>query len=148
MGPAPVDSETKAREALEKIAIMGVGSVRIEARGTVISLPADKLFVADSTTIAPRGELELVADALKGPDGHKIVVEGFTDSQGNAASSKELSQRRADAVRELLVSRGVPADRVRAQGLGGVRPIADNGTVAGRTKNNRVEILVQAIEDK
>ena len=71
--------------------------------------------------------------------------ERFTDSQGNAAASKELSQRRADAVRELLVSRGVPADRVRAAGLGGVRPIADNGTVAGRAKNHRVEILVQAI---
>jgi outer membrane protein OmpA-like peptidoglycan-associated protein len=144
---ARAESEKKAREALEKIAIMGVGSVRIDDRGTVISMPASKLFVGDSTTIAPaaRDNLELVADAAKGPDDHKIVVEGFTDSQGNAAASKELSQRRADAVRELLVSRGVPADRVRAQGLGGVRPIADNGTVAGRAKNHRVEILVQAI---
>jgi outer membrane protein OmpA-like peptidoglycan-associated protein len=143
------ESEKKGREALEKIAIMGVGSVRLDDRGTVISMPASKLFVGDTAAIAPvaRDNLQLVADAVKS-DSNKIVVEGYTDSQGNAASNKQLGQRRADAIRDVLVARGVPADRVRAEGRGGVRPIADNGTVVGRAKNHRVEILVQAVADK
>ena len=57
-----------------------------------------------------------VAEALKTQDDHKIVVEGHTDSQGSAASNQGLSERRAQSVVSFLVSRGVPADQIRARG--------------------------------
>ena len=71
-----------------------------------------------------------------------MVVEGHTDSQGSASSNQDLSQRRAEAVRDYLVSRGIAGDRLTAQGFGPSRPIADNGTAEGRANNRRVEIVI------
>ena len=68
-----------------------------------------------------------------------VTVEGHTDSSGSDAYNKTLSQRRADAVRDVLVQRmGIEADRVTAVGYGEERPIADNESVAGREQNRRV----------
>jgi len=144
------EAEKRAREALDKIAVMGVGSVRLEERGTIITMPGAALFGSDRANLLPlsHDNLDLVADALKVPDGHQIVVEGYTDSHGADLSNRELSQRRAQAVRDYLVSRGVPADRIRAQGLGAIRPVADNGTIAGRAKNRRIEIVVQPVVEE
>ena len=73
----------------------------------------------------------------------KIVVEGHTDSQGGAGYNQDLSQRRAQSVRDYLVTRGIAADRVTSQGFGLTRPIADNASAEGRANNRRVEIVVQ-----
>lgn len=85
-----------------------------------------------------------MADALtkQDPDS-KMVVEGHTDSQGSAASNQDLSQRRAQSVRDYLVSRGIAGDRVTSQGFGPTRAIADNASAEGRANNRRVEIVVQ-----
>ena len=72
-----------------------------------------------------------------------MVVEGHTDSQGSAASNQELSDKRAQAVRDYLVSRGIAADRVKSQGFGPGRPIGENTSAEGRANNRRVEIVVQ-----
>jgi outer membrane protein OmpA-like peptidoglycan-associated protein len=72
----------------------------------------------------------------------KITVEGHTDSQGVASYNQDLSQRRAQSVRDYLVSRGIATDRITAQGFGLTRPIADNGSPEGRANNRRVEIIV------
>ena len=77
-----------------------------------------------------------------------MVVEGHTDSQGTESSNIDLSQTRAQTVRDYLVSRGVPNDKVTAQGLGQSRPIADNKSREGRAQNRRVEIIVQPIEKR
>ena len=76
------------------------------------------------------------------------MVEGHTDSQGSDAFNQELYQARAQSVRDYLVSRGVPNDRIKAQGLGPSRPVADNEWVEGCANNRRVEIIVQTIEAK
>ena len=68
-----------------------------------------------------------------------IEVQGHTDNTGNADKNLELSQARADAVRDYLISKGVPAERMTAHGYGQERPVADNKTKAGRAKNRRVE---------
>jgi outer membrane protein OmpA-like peptidoglycan-associated protein len=71
-----------------------------------------------------------------------MVVEGHTDSQGSDDLNLKLSEDRAAAVRDYLVSRGVAADRLSAVGVGEKRPIADNTSAEGRANNRRVEIVI------
>ena len=77
--------------------------------------------------------------------GVSTVVEGHADSNGAAAYNKQLSQRRADAVRNALIrDYGIAANRLSAVGYGEERPIADNKTAAGRSANRRVIAVMQA----
>ncbi|MCC6832786.1 MAG: OmpA family protein [Thermoleophilia bacterium] len=71
-----------------------------------------------------------------------VRVEGHTDNQGNAARNQNLSLRRARAVVDALVARGVPRGRLVAIGYGASRPVADNGTQAGREQNRRIAFTV------
>jgi outer membrane protein OmpA-like peptidoglycan-associated protein len=70
----------------------------------------------------------------------KLRVEGHTDNQGGAAANQALSEKRAQAVVSWLTSHGVTAIRLKAQGFGQTKPVADNGTEEGRAKNRRVEL--------
>ena len=70
-----------------------------------------------------------------------IEVAGHTDSMGSDAYNMKLSQQRAEAVRNFLISRGVAADRLTAKGYGESQPVADNATEEGRFKNRRVELF-------
>jgi outer membrane protein OmpA-like peptidoglycan-associated protein len=73
------------------------------------------------------------------------VVEGHTDSVGSDAYNQTLSERRANAVRDVLVNQyGVGSDRVNAAGYGETRPVADNASADGRAVNRRVEAEVEA----
>ena len=139
-------AEKRAKEAMDRLASSSAGSVKQESRGTVITLPGGVFFASGKTALLPgaRDKLNAVADALKDQADHKIVVEGHTDSQGSEASNMELSRGRAQSVREYLVQRGVPADRIRAEGLGPNRPVAENKSPEGRANNRRVEIIVEA----
>ncbi len=108
----------------------------------VLTLSGSVLFTSGSSTLLPAAQLKLneVADVLtkQDPDS-KMVVEGHTDSQGSASTNQELSQKRAQAVRDYLVSRGIAGDRVTAEGFGPSRPVANNGSAEGRADNRRVE---------
>jgi len=72
----------------------------------------------------------------------KIIVTGHTDNKGTAAYNKKLSLRRAQAVRDYLVSLGVDAKKIEVRGMGLTQPVADNSTEEGRAKNRRVELEV------
>lgn len=72
----------------------------------------------------------------------KFTVEGHTDNTGSDATNKQLSVRRAIAVRDYLIEQGVAASRIDAAGFGSSRPIADNATAEGRARNRRVEIVI------
>ena len=113
----------------------------------VITLSGSVLFASAKSDLLPDAQSKLsdVANALakQDPDS-KIVVEGHTDSQGGASFNQDLSQKRAESVRQYLISRGIASDRVTAQGFGPSRAIADNGSAEGRANNRRVEIVVQA----
>jgi len=75
-------------------------------------------------------------------EGLKVGVYGHTDNNGNDAVNIPLSEKRADAVRQYLISKGLPANRIEAKGFGSAKPIADNNSDAGRSKNRRVEIVL------
>ena len=98
-------------------------------------------FPAGSTTLAPGAGrvLDEIADVLRQCGRLEMEIAGHTDSQGSLESNMRLSQARAEAVMAALLSRGVPVSTFVAKGYGPERPIADNGTAAGREINRRIE---------
>ncbi len=117
----------------------------------VITLSGSVLFATDQATLLPTATQKLndVADALiKGNPDANITIEGHTDSQGTLQHNMELSQRRAEAVKAQLVSRGVAADRIKTVGVGPDRPLADNKSPEGRANNRRVEIIVEPTKNQ
>lgn len=90
-----------------------------------------------------RAVLDRSADAIRGaPEGTVLQVGGHTDNTGEPAANQRLSQQRAEAVRDYLVGRGVPAASLTARGFGSSNPVADNSTEAGRFRNRRIEFTV------
>ena len=71
-----------------------------------------------------------------------MLIEGHSDNTGNEDFNLKLSQQRADAVRALLLARGIAPERITTRGYGPKFPIVDNDTPAGRQQNRRVEVLV------
>lgn len=139
------DAEKRAAQAAADLAAFA--SVRQDAtRGLVITLSGGVLFASNKSDLLPSAQTKLdeVARALAKNDGAStIVVEGHTDSQGGSTYNQDLSLRRAQAVRDYLVTRGIASDRVTATGYGLTRPIADNASPEGRANNRRVEIVVR-----
>lgn len=130
-----------AMKSLEEIA-----RIKEEQRGMVITLSGEVLFVTGKADLLPiaKDKLSKVAEVLQQQDPNKtIVVEGHTDSVGTEAANLKLSQKRADVVREYLVSQGVEAKRITAAGKGESIPVADNKTPEGRANNRRVEIVIK-----
>jgi outer membrane protein OmpA-like peptidoglycan-associated protein len=116
---------------------------RETARGLIVNL-SDVLFDTASANLKPgaREKLARVAGILGShPDLH-IQIEGHTDSVGGDDYNQQLSERRAASVRAYLVQQRVPPTAVATAGFGESRPVATNGTAAGRQQNRRVEIVV------
>jgi outer membrane protein OmpA-like peptidoglycan-associated protein len=141
---ARAQAEAQARQAMAELERMA--NVKRESRGLVITLSGQVLFVTDQATLLPaaRTSLDSVVAALKGvtPETGKVVIEGHTDSTGARGYNLELSQKRAQAVRDYLVSHGVAGDLLTTQGVGPDRPVANNRSPEGRANNRRVEIVI------
>ncbi len=86
--------------------------------------------------------LNQVADVMKDNPTYLLAINGHSDSQGDDDKNLILSEKRADAVKLYIVSKGVKADRMVSKGYGETVPVADNNTAAGRTQNRRVEFIV------
>jgi outer membrane protein OmpA-like peptidoglycan-associated protein len=117
-------------------------NARPTERGDVVTL-GDVLFDTNRAQLrsgAP-GLGQLVAFLQRHPQ-RTVAIEGFTDSQGDAGSNLDLSQRRAGAVRDALIEQGVTGDRISIRGFGDAHPAASNATPAGRQMNRRVEIVL------
>lgn len=112
-------------------------------RGFELTLQ-DVLFELDRANLKPgamRSLTALIEFLRQNPD-QRIAIEGHTDSLGSDSYNLELSERRADAVRDFLERNRISPDRIATQGLGEAYPIASNETQAGRQQNRRVEIII------
>jgi len=139
---ARAEAERKAAAAMSSLA--EIAKVKEESRGVVITLSGSVLFAtgkSDLLAIA-KSKLDQVAKALTDQGFKAIVVQGYTDSVGSASDNDSLSLRRAQSVRDYLVTRGVPSEKATAEGKGSANPVADNKTPDGRAENRRVEIVV------
>ncbi len=136
------DVENSLKDARDTIA--KIATVKDDDRGMVITLQGEVLFTTGKWDLKPAAmaKLDQVAQALKGKE-QTITVYGYTDSVGTRDNNVTLSQMRAQAVRDYLISQGLPSDLVAAQGKGPDEPAADNTSVEGRAQNRRVEIVVQ-----
>jgi OmpA-OmpF porin, OOP family len=98
-------------------------------------------FDTDSVRLAAEpAELVALVEALTADSDARIRIEGYADSRGTVAYNELLGLRRAEAVRDWLVERGVDTDRIEVLGLGEANPLGDNGSESGRAANRRVEI--------
>jgi outer membrane protein OmpA-like peptidoglycan-associated protein len=111
-----------------------------------INFAAKNIFFATgSFKLLPKSfkSLDEVASILKADDLLKIQIDGHTDAQGDDAKNMTLSENRAKAVKDYLVSKGVTEASTSSAGFGETKPVADNKTAAGRAKNRRVEMTVR-----
>lgn len=101
-------------------------------------------FDSGKATIRPSSyaTLDKAVEVMTQFPGLQLRVEGHTDDQGTDEDNQQLSQERADAVVAYLVDKGIAQDRLIAQGFGESKPVADNGTSAGRAKNRRIEFAI------
>jgi len=112
--------------------------------GILVDLKSKLLFATDSAVLKPEAvdQVAKLGDILAKYAADRVRIAGHTDSTGSASHNEELSLRRAQAVREVLVSRGVKPEQMLVQGLGETKPVADNGTAVGRAQNRRVELHI------
>jgi outer membrane protein OmpA-like peptidoglycan-associated protein len=101
-------------------------------------------FGTDSTALsgAAPANLDAIASALKAHPTAQVRIEGNTDGSGDPTVNQKLSLARAEAVRDLLVQRGVPASQLSVAGNGSARPVAGNDNEDGRAANRRIELVV------
>jgi len=116
---------------------------RDTARGLVVNM-SDVLFDSGKYTLRPlaREKLAKISGIVLAYPSLRLAVEGNTDSVGSEAFNQELSEQRADGVRNFLTQEGVPESSTTATGFGKTRPIASNDTSEGRQENRRVELVV------
>jgi len=100
-------------------------------------------FAVNQAALTPgsREELDKVVASLKALPHVKLEIQGHTDISGSRDYNMELSQRRAEAVRDYFVEQGISPDRITAKGYGPDKPRYDNNTAEGRKKNRRVELI-------
>ena len=113
-------------------------------RGWILTLKNELLFDSGGATLKPGGQraLDNLAQVLRKHGERDIAIEGFTDSIGSSDSNQRLSERRAEAVKDALVGRGIESRRIDARGYGPSFPVASNATETGRQLNRRVEIVI------
>ena len=157
--PQGSKSITPAGNTSYTLTCEGAGGVSTSAASVAVTVPlpvvvpkaAAKLcsptvidiqFDTNKSYIKPQyqDELKTLADFLKEFPNAKGVIEGHTDNVGDKASNMKLSQRRADSVRSYLVKTfGIAPERIKAEGYGPTKPVADNKTKEGKAKNRRIE---------
>lgn len=141
-----VDTKALAAEHAKATALANeLASLKAQQtdRGIVLTV-GDVLFAPGKADVGPGAQrsIDKLADFLKAYPKRNVMIEGHSDNLGNEDFNVKLSQQRADAVREVLVARGIAPQRIRTKGYGPKFPVVDNDSAAGRQQNRRVEVLV------
>jgi outer membrane protein OmpA-like peptidoglycan-associated protein len=133
---ARADSEELRRQMAEL-------NAKETERGLVVTL-GDMLFETGQSNLKGNATIHLtkLARFLKTYPDRSLVIEGHTDSVGSETSNMSLSERRADSVRQFLIQQGINSNRLNSYGKGEGSPISDNQSVAGRSLNRRVEVII------
>jgi outer membrane protein OmpA-like peptidoglycan-associated protein len=141
---ARLEAENERNENARLRQELGEAQTRVTDRGIVLTL-GDVLFAVGKADLKPGAArtLDKLVNAMRRDQETTVTIEGHTDSTGKHDYNVNLSNRRANAVRSYLASKGVASQRIIARGLGPDFPVATNATEAGRQQNRRVEVLVQ-----
>ena len=138
--------ERRNAEATLKQTLAKYGTVKETASGFRLVLPENiwsNARKADLST-ASAAKLEPLAALLASNPDYQILIEAYTDNRGDEVSLQQLTQERARVLSDRFQSAGVEPARIQANGMGASNPVAPNTTVAGRTKNRRVEITFKS----
>ncbi len=134
------------RQEAELRQSLGNDNVDIQNTGDrlIVTLPQDILFDVDSAVVNPglRSDLYSVAQNLQNYPDSRVQIVGHTDNSGGAEHNQQLSERRANAVADILMNGGVAFSRINAYGRGEDQPVASNLTEDGKAQNRRVEIVI------
>ena len=130
----PRGTEVDSKGCPVKKALFEEGKKKLTLEGVNFEFDSAKLTGDSGET------LDRVAASLRDWPEIRVEIGGHSDSKGGDEYNRSLSQRRAESVRDYLVSKGVKASRLEAKGYGETRPEADNDTAEGRAKNRRVEL--------
>jgi outer membrane protein OmpA-like peptidoglycan-associated protein len=140
------NDKTIADDLNQRIKASGLKNVDVKTTARGVTITAGALnFPADSAQITPdtAKRLDAIGNLLKGYTNKKMLIEGHTADVGDKASQLALSKKRAQAVADYLVRKGVvKASQLVIEGKGGTVPLASNATDEGRAKNRRVEITL------
>jgi outer membrane protein OmpA-like peptidoglycan-associated protein len=136
----------KDRETLRASLLLQFNAIlatRDTARGLVVNL-SDVLFDTGKYTLRPlaREKLAKISGIVLAYPSLLLAIEGDTDSVGGDSYNQDLSEKRADSVRDYLAKQNIPMASMTAQGFGKTQPVASNDTAEGRQQNRRVELVV------
>ncbi|MFP4031437.1 MAG: OmpA family protein, partial [Desulfococcaceae bacterium] len=142
--------DRQEEEYRQALAATEAAAVRREGNLLAITLQGDVTFDTDSATVKPglHDEISRIAGIMQQYPQTRVLVEGHTDSTGNAQYNQQLSERRAESVADLLRQNGVSPGRVRTIGYGPNQPMATNDTALGRQQNRRVEIKIDPVTEQ
>ena len=135
--------DRQAAELRQQLANDGITIVNTGDR-LIVTVPNDITFDTDSSTVRPglRSDLVKVGQNLVNYPNSNVQIIGHTDSDGDATYNQGLSERRANAVADILQANGVSYSRITTIGQGENNPVASNLTLDGKAQNRRVEIVV------
>ncbi len=139
--------EEKLRQIASERDAKEMEVVRVREDLLRVSVSSEASFDFNRAELKPQFKptLNKVADVLYNDPNQRIQVVGHTDSKGSESYNQQLSERRAQATADYLISQGVAASQIKVEGRGETEPRADNGTAAGRAQNRRVEIYLQQL---
>lgn len=148
--PVPLDADSDGVRDIDDRCPNTPPGTRVDARGCqLVFEEGQRNIVLEGVnfetgravlTAESQSILDRVAESLVASPEVNIEVQGHTDNTGSLAGNNRISQQRADAVRQYLISKGVAANRLTARGYGPSQPAASNTTAAGRAQNRRVEL--------
>ncbi len=138
------DISNKANQLQQEVSKL---EAKETSRGVVLTLK-DILFETNKSELMPgqKKTLQQISEFLKEYPDRELVVEGHTDSTGEASYNKQLSYERANAVKSALTQYGVKGARIKSKGMGEEFPVATNKTDEGRQLNRRVDIVIERVD--